>query len=111
MKNSKNQLVSKVFLNEFSSESGIENVIITLSEEDIKNIKEAQEILKNNNFISQLRLNISGDVIYKDSEDEIVKDYKIDTQEFIVNKDSFCYYAQNKWSSFNYIVSEDLNLI
>jgi hypothetical protein len=111
MNNSKNQLFSKVFLNEFSSESGIENLTITLSEEDVKNIKEAQEILKNNNFISQLRLKIIGDVVYKDDEDEIVTDYEIDIQEFIVNKDSFCYYSQNKWSSFNYIVSEDLNLI
>jgi hypothetical protein len=98
------------FRTDNSSSYEIEKLDIVLSEQDKYNIKESQAIIKSNKFISSIRIDVSGSVIYLSDEDQEVEDWRVDVEQFIVYSNAFYYYAQNKWDSGDYIESEELYL-
>jgi hypothetical protein len=68
--------------------------------------------LKENNFISHLRIDIKGSITYLDDEDTNIEDgnWRVDVEQFIVYTSGVYYYAQNKWDSGDYIESEEINI-
>ncbi len=101
---------SIAFRTEYSSSYEIENIDIALSDQDKENIVKAQAIIKKNKFISNIRINVLGSVIYLSKKNQEVEDWRVDVEQFIVYSNTFYYYAQNKWDSGDYIESEELTL-
>lgn len=95
---------------EHSASYNIDKLDISLSKQDIKNIQKAQTILRNNKFISNVRINVNGEVIYLDDENNQDEEWRVDVEQFIVYTGSFYYYAQSKWDSGDYLESEELLL-
>jgi hypothetical protein len=104
---------------DYSASSEVEKIEIGFSDIDKENIKKSIEILKENNFISHLRIDIKGSITYfndedvkyySDDEDENVGCWRVDVEQFIVYTSGVYYYAQNKWDSGDYIESEEINI-
>ena len=103
---------------EDSEAKDIKHFKIDFSDIDKANIKRAFEILNEDRFISNLRIDVDGDVIYIDSDgnryysgdDDDKFKWIADTELFIVYKDSIYYYAQSKWDILDYIESEEINI-
>lgn len=103
---------------EYSESNEIKNLKIDFSDVDIMNIKKSKEILEENKFISSLRIDIDGSVIYIDSDgnryysgdDEDRFKWRADVEMFIVFSGSVYYYAQNKHDYTDYIESEEINI-
>ena len=98
------------FRTEDSASYNIEKIDIILSKQDIENIQKAQTILKDNKFISNVRIDVLGLVIHLDYEDSKNDDWRVDVEQFIVYSNCFYYYAQSKWDSGDYLESEELSL-
>ena len=110
------------FRTEYSGSYEVENLDINLTKQDIINIKKAQEIVKANNFISNIRIDVLGSVVYLDEdgndiylkdeeeEEEEVGKWRVDVEQFIVYNNTFYYYAQSKYDSGDYIESDELYL-
>lgn len=98
------------FRTDNSSSYEIEKLDIVLSEQDKDNIAKAQVIVKDNKFISNIRIDVSGSVKYLSEGDQEVEDWRVDVEQFIVYSNAFYYYAQNKWDSGDYIESDELYL-
>lgn len=98
------------FRTDYSASLDIKKLDIVLSEQDKENIAKAQAIVKDNRFISSIKIDISGSVKYLSDEDQEVEDWRVDVEYFIVYSNAFYYYAQNKWDSGDYIESEELYL-
>jgi hypothetical protein len=95
---------------DYSASLDIEKLDIVLSEQDKENITKAQVILKENKFISSIRIDVLGSVKYLSDEDQKVEDWRVDVEQFIVYSNAFYYYAQSKWDASDYIESEELYL-
>ena len=97
---------------DYSASSEVEKIEIEFSDIDKENIKKSVEILKENNFISHLRIDIKGSITYLDDEDTNIEDgnWRVDVEQFIVYTSGVYYYAQNKWDSGDYIESEEINI-
>lgn len=97
---------------DYSASSEVEKIEIKFSDIDKENIKKSIEILKENNFISHLRIDIKGSITYLDDEDTNIEDgnWRVDVEQFIVYTSGVYYYAQNKWDSGDYIESEEINI-
>jgi hypothetical protein len=97
---------------DYSASSEVEKIEIGFSDIDKENIKKSIEILKENGFISHLRIDIKGSITYLDDEDVIIEDgnWRVDVEQFIVYTSGVYYYAQNKWDSGDYIESEEINI-
>ena len=97
---------------DYSASSEVEKIEIKFSDIDKENIKKSVEILKENNFISHLRIDIKGSITYLDDEDTNIEDgnWRVDVEQFIVYTSGVYYYAQNKWDSGDYIESEEINI-
>lgn len=109
------------FRTEYSGSDEVEKLDINLTEQDIINIKKAQEIVKDNNFISNIRVDVLGSVVYldeygndiylkDDEEEEEIGKWRVDVEQFIVYSNAFYYYAQSKWDASDYIESDELYL-
>lgn len=97
---------------DYSASSEVEKIEVEFSDIDKENIKKSVEILKENNFISHLRIDIKGSITYLDDEDTNIEDgnWRVDVEQFIVYTSGVYYYAQNKWDSGDYIESEEINI-
>jgi hypothetical protein len=97
---------------DYSASSEVEKIEIGFSDIDKENIKKSIEILKENSFISHLRIDIKGSITYLDDEDTKIEDgnWRVDVEQFIVYTSGVYYYAQNKWDSGDYIESEEINI-
>ena len=92
---------------------------IELSEIDKENIKKSVEILKENKFISHLRIDVNSRVTYLDidknnyysdvPEEDMFK-WRLDVEQFIVYTNSVFYYAQNKWDNGDYFESTEISI-
>jgi hypothetical protein len=100
------------FRSENSSSYEIQFLQIELSEKDKESILKAQKIVKENSFISSIRVSINSDIEYlNDEKKEILdSDFRVDTEFFIVYSNSFYYYAQNKWQSCDYFESSEMEI-
>lgn len=98
--------------NEHSSSSCIEKLEIIFSDTDKENIKKSIKILKENAFISHLRIDINGSITYFDDENIECGDdeWRVDVEQFIVYTSAVYYYAQSKWDCSDYIESGEINI-
>jgi hypothetical protein len=104
-------MIKKIaYRTDYSASLDIEKLDIVLSEQDKENITKAQAILKENKFISSIRIDVLGSVKYLSDEDQKVEDWRVDVEQFIVYSNVFYYYALSKWDASDYIESEDLYL-
>ena len=93
------------FSTEYSDAMGIETLKIHVTPTDVANIKKAMELVKENDFISSINVDLNGHVEYLDDENDEFEGWKIDVERFVVYSDSIYYYAQNKWHSGDQIES------
>lgn len=94
------------FSNSYSDAMSIDQVQIKLSDVDIENIKRASKLVKDNKFITSIKIEVDGEVDYLDENDDPADvDWRVDVQNFMVYDDTFYYYAQNKWDSGDQIES------
>jgi len=101
--------LSKVFLRR--TVSGCSNCYMDAYLELVNlNIEKAMKIVKENPFISSIRVSSLSTVEYLNENDEDVKDWRVDVEEWIVYGDGFYFYCQNKWDSSDQLESEHINL-
>jgi hypothetical protein len=90
---------------EHSDAMGIETLKIHVTPTDVANIKKAMELVKENDFISSINVDLNGHVEYLDDENDEFEGWRVDVERFVVYSDSIYYYAQNKWHSGDQIES------
>jgi hypothetical protein len=91
-----------------SDTSQIEVIKLTFIEREINNIKKAMQICKDNDFIVNVRVDFRDFELFDDEENEV--DWRVDVSQLIVYKDSFYFYAQNKWDASDQIESSEIHL-
>jgi hypothetical protein len=91
---------------EYSDSMEIETLKIHVTPTDVANIKKAIELVKENDFITSINVDLNGHVEYLDDENNEFEGWRIDTERFVVYSDSIYYYAQNKWHSGDQIESD-----
>lgn len=94
------------FSQDFSDAMSIETLKIHITPTDVENIQKAMGLVKSNDFISSIHVDLNGHVEYKDDDDNEVEDWRVDVERFVVYSDSVYYFAQNKWHSGDQIESE-----
>ena len=92
---------------DYSDANQVEKLKINITSTDLDNIKKAMRIVRDNDFISSVKIDIDGFVGYVDDLDEEV-DWRADVEQFIVYSDCVYYYAQNKWHSGDQIESDSI---
>jgi len=103
-------LVDIAFRSDNSASGSINKMKITINKADKFNILKAQQMLKDNSFISNIRVNITSDIIYLDDNNHPTEDWRVDVEQFIIYSNSFYLYAQCKWDSSDYIESIEITL-
>lgn len=98
------------FRTDYSASLDITKLDINPTEQDLTNIKKAQEIIRDNKFISSIRIDVLGNVLYLDDEENEQNEWRVDVEQFIVYSNAFYYYAQSKWDASDYIESDELYL-
>ena len=91
---------------EDSDAMGIEKLKINVTPTDVANIKKAMELVKENDFITSINVDLNGHVEYLDDENDEFENWRVDVERFVVYSDSVYYYAQNKWHSGDQIESD-----
>ena len=96
---------------DISDSFSIENIKIDLSDEDKSNILNANQIMKNNKFIENIRISVKSQVTFLNDEDEdITDDWKCDVMQFIIYDNCIFLYAQNKWHAGDQIESHSISI-
>jgi hypothetical protein len=97
---------------EYGTSDAIQKLDILLSEHDKINIKKVQDFIKNNKFVSNARIDISGEVVLLDDGDTEVDsdEWRVGIEQFIVFENSFYYYSESKYDSSDNFESKELIL-
>lgn len=94
-----------------SISNDIEKLLITLTDVDIANFKKGFALLKENNFIQSIKIDLDGFVDYLNDDNVVINDeWKVDVESFVVYENAIFYYAQNKWHSGDQIESACITL-
>jgi len=98
--------------NSYSESENIHSVELQLSDETIKNIQKAQDLIKANNFIFSINVEKMPDdkITLLNDEDNMTDDWIVGVLVLKVYNDVFCYYAQCKYDSADQIESDSISL-
>jgi len=96
------------FSQDYSDAMQIETLKIHITPTDVENIRKAMELVKGNDFISSIHIDLNGHVEYLNDEGVEVEEWRVDVERFVVYSDSAYYYAQNKWHSGDQIESDSI---
>jgi len=98
--------------NSYSETENIHSVELQLSDETIKNIQKAQDLIKANNFIFNIHVeNMPDDKItLLNDEDNMTDDWKVGYHLFRVFADTVYYYAECRYDSADQIESDGISL-
>lgn len=88
----------------------VETVAITLTEEDVNNIKKAHVIVKENPFIQSLSVNKRAGIELLDEEGEEDEEFDLGVDFFKVYGDVFYYFAQGNYDSRDQFESNPITL-
>jgi hypothetical protein len=89
----------------------IEKIKVDLCDEDKENILKANQLMKDNKFIENIRVSVNSEVSFINDEDnDITEKWKCDVMQYIVYDDTFFLYAQNKWNSGDQIESHGISI-
>lgn len=89
----------------------IENIMLDLCNEDKENLLKANQLMKDNKFIENIRISVKSEVTFLNDEDKDITDkWKCDVYQFIVYDDTFFLYAQNKWHAGDQIESHAISI-
>lgn len=101
--------VNKGFASDSSNSYDITTIGYKFTDIDKARIKKCQKLIKNNPFISQMRIDIDGDVKFYDDDRE-VSDWRTGIIQLIVFSNSLYIYTEHKHDSGDYFESEEINL-
>lgn len=101
--------VNKSFASDNSSSYDVTTIGYEFTDIDKARIKKCQKLIKNNPFISQMRIDIDGDVKFYDDEGEEVH-WRTNIIQLIVFSNSIYIYTEHKHNSGDYFESEEINL-
>lgn len=87
----------------------IERIKFNLSETDKVNLLAASKLVRENEFIDNIRVKVGGDVEFIDDEKNVA-DWETDVVLFIVYKTEFVLYAQNRKNAGDQIESEFITI-
>jgi predicted transglutaminase-like cysteine proteinase len=94
---------------EYSDSFEIEKIKVDLCDEDKENILKANQLMKDNKFIENIRVSVNSKVTFVNDEDnDITEKWKCDAMQYIVYNDIFFFYAQNKWHAGDQIESPSI---
>jgi hypothetical protein len=98
--------------NSYSETENIHSVELQLSDETIKNIQKAQDLIKANNFIFSINVEKMPDdkITLLNDEDNITDDWKVGIYLLRVYADTVYYCAECKYDSADQIESDGISL-
>lgn len=94
-----------------SESSNIDTIKLTFEKTDIDNIKKLTQICKENECIFSIKMFFDNFAFIDEDEKDITSEWRADVSQIIVYKDSFYFYAQNKWDAADQIESSEISLV